>query len=894
MLKRIPLLLLLFTSTALSQSDPTSKFSWLWAQESLTPPRVASDCNTLRPPQKVGSQCYKISDSTTYVCTAITGETARATCTNWQAMGGATPAGSTGSLQTYATASTLGDSGIVAGTLGPRGASADASGDNTSDNKLYPTLKTSSGQPVAITRSGIGSTRTLPDRGIEPVIVFGFDDHNSDSGISLAQTYCDLYNIPCTVFPTRSSKDTYPTSAQAQAWTAAGNAIGQHGSHHGYTGYDTIDGNPGWRNSASPWGSLSYYATGTATCTATSTTCTVSGGGTWSDLYAVRTARPGQYFVIDWDNGGGSLTSTDRAHAFVITAVDPVGGTITLDRPFDGTTSSPARNYEIRATLGTGIAEIDYADAQWASVLGSNWQAQSMNDPGAWSPSDDIAQGAKVARWIPYATGLQNGMNYGEPTGGTAWGAAVNPIRVGMELSNCFLTAADARKNLDMIVRERLFWPWNVEEVVADASCTQNGSYIKESVWADILSYAATLRDAGKLRILTADEAGRYVRSIPQPQLGLQALRNSSATYLATGANAKGTSPSDVTYGYFPGWFPVDQAGGTASLQTGGATTTAWSGDGAGTFTATNAGSAASDGITQCVSLWPGVYTLTAEIDCSGVTNSPTGYAYLKLEAYDASGNSEQALTRALNPFWWYGLNQFANYFEYSTTLNSRGCSAAGILPLSAQFRVPQGFNEPVCLKLTTNQMTGNVKFRHLTLAQQVPRSNQSAHGAGMGLKDVRVSRAAANRSTGIHNAAFVDLWDPAKASYDTSGDATVDTATRADVPGMDQHARYYVAADGTEQTTTRVKITAKGVADDIASGRQVATTALAIGGSTIADTDDTNRLCIRRLTTCNAAGDGGGAIECLLYDMDCDGTEDAEDWCTYENAGTVTNDADC
>lgn len=84
-------LLFVLGSLALAQSDPTSKFTHLWAQETLTPPRAA-DCSTLKTPQKVGSMCYDTdsdadSDGTLgdlYVCSAISGGTATATCTNWK------------------------------------------------------------------------------------------------------------------------------------------------------------------------------------------------------------------------------------------------------------------------------------------------------------------------------------------------------------------------------------------------------------------------------------------------------------------------------------------------------------------------------------------------------------------------------------------------------------------------------------------------------------------------------------------------------------------------------------------------------------------------------------------------------------------------------------------
>ena len=42
--------------------------------------------------------------------------------------------------------------------------------------------------------------------------------------------------------------------------------------------------------------------------------------------------------------------------------------------------------------------------------------------------------------------------------------------------------------------------------------------------------------------------------------------------------------------------------------------------------------------------------------------------------------------------------------------------------------------------------------------------------------------------------------------------------------------------------------------------------------------------LCVRQRTTCN------GATECVFYDLDCDGTVDAEDFCMHTDA----IDADC
>ena len=772
------------------------------------------------------------------------------------------------------------NAGITTGTLGPRGASADASGDNTADNPLWPTLERSGQQPIYVTPSGLGTVRGLPDRGIEPVMVVGFDEHDWDdtANIARAKAACDTYKIPCTIWPMRNTdRTTYPTSADLQAWTAAGHEVGNHGDYHVYGGYDSVDGNPKWQTNN---GRLT--SPGTATCTNGSTTVT----GT-STTFTALSVTPGQDFVCDYENNGG-IGGTDRLHAIPICSIQSATQ-LTLCWNYAGTTSSPARPYEIRSGPTKAVNELKNGQANLRSIFGNNYVTGWQNDPGNFEPCDDACVAAKAALDIPASSIYSNTQQWGGNGWGVTWGAAVNPARITMNFPSCQYATLQYQQVVDYVMKERLFFPWNFEEVKTDAGCTGSGSYIGQTAFEGLLAYIAAKRDAGLLRVMGGDEAARYVRSIPQPAYGVNALRNYSMQQVGDGLTPTTTAGTGA-YSLIPGWIGIDTDSATSGIQHSGKTTT-WTGDGNGVLTATRASGTETDYSQQFLTLLPATnYVGGATLDCSAMTAGSAGISLLD------SGNvvsHTDDMINTLDPIWFSQNVASANQWKYNTLVSSPLCAAGDQTRIIFYFRTPDVWNEGIGLQLTVSSFTGTVRFKDVSITPTLPISFNSAWGQGAGIKNYRVSRAAPAETSGMVDAAFVDEWNPAAGNYDSDFDGTTDTAFRQDIPTVNVYSRAYRAADSSRQETFRETVTAKGAVDAKTAGRVIASAALGIGG-TNSDANDTNRLCIRRLTTCNAAGDGGGAIECLLYDMDCDGTEDTEDWCTYENAGTVTNDADC
>lgn len=702
--------------------------------------------------------------------------------------------------------------------LGPRGIDTDANDDGTLDNPLWPKIK-AAGQPLGISPSGITTTHGLIDRGIEPVIVFGFDDHFTDTGqMQAAQTACDLYNIPCGDQPQIRTGATYPTSALAQAWTATQNTIGNHGSYHAFAGYDSVDGSRFWKAA----GYRGFYNTGTAICTNGSTT--VSGTSTlWNNSILASNIQIGMRFICDWDNDG-TMEQADRIHARVVTDIDGTAQTITLDDEYDGTTNDVARPYELRASYIAGITELDTATAIWKSVLGTEWQNDAIAQPGSWGTGVDIHSAIEAARDIPFGTSYDaKGYLYGNNMHGTNWGQIVDPMKFPMSMTNCNWTTADATALLDLIVKERLAVVLNVEGIQADGDCTNNGGYMKATTWDGMLSYANTLRAAGKLRVLSMDDMGRYVRSIPQPQQGWNAISNHSFVMLTNGAAAQ----AGASHSWFPGWRGLDGDHDKAGVQHWAGAHNTWTGDGAGTLTVENDGTAESGVLTQCVQVWPGwTYLLTSELDCTDITQDGTGKEYIQFTAYDYDGTAystaagSQDIIEALDPIWW-GSATYNTTFYRRTVAQSIACGNASSARVwvSAQFHVPDLWNEPVCVQMVVDTMKGTGRFKNLALIPLAPVSDQTAYGNGMGLRNVQLSRAG-NNTGGMNDEAFTFLWAPVRRQSDTDGDGSVDTSLRADAPTVDLFGMRYLANDNSKQRVMWGDITAKGLMDLYVTGK--------------------------------------------------------------------------